>query len=175
MNFITAIQDLIFIVWLSGAELTRLRARRSELQKCVALFGSQIEVAAVNGRLLLVNEFASLPKSRFGVPLTTSWGFHLTRCFGKLKDTLLSLISFHGYWVLLFTNKEMWVSGEGGLKSSVTGCTDGHIAQDHAENSFRFSSILHISREIIFIAILSLYENGEINRVREKDGVFAGN
>lgn len=58
----------------------------------------------------------------------------------------------------------MRVSGEGRLKSSGTGCTDGHIAQDHAENSFRFLSILHILREIIFITILSLYENGEINQ-----------
>lgn len=69
----------------------------------------------------------------------------------------------------------MRVSGEGGLKSSGTGCTDGDIAQDLAKNSLWFSSILHILREIIFIVIFSLHENGEINRVREKDGVFAGN
>lgn len=49
------------------------------------------------------------------------------------------------------------------------------IAQDLAKNSLWFSSILHILREIIFIVIFSLHETGEINRVREKDGVFAGN
>lgn len=74
----------------------------SKSQKCVALFGSQIEVAAVNRPFSLVNEFAKVPS---WVASTTSWGFRLTRCFGKLEDTLLSLISFHGYWVPLFTNK----------------------------------------------------------------------
>lgn len=74
----------------------------SKSQKCVALFGSQIEVAAVNRPFSLVNEFAEVPS---WVASTTSWGFRLTRCFGKLEDTLLSLISFHGYWVPLFTNK----------------------------------------------------------------------
>lgn len=46
--------------------LKKLGARRSELQKYVALFGLQIEVAAVNRSLSLANEFASLPKSRLG-------------------------------------------------------------------------------------------------------------
>jgi len=78
--------------------------RDSKSQKCITLFGSQIEVAAVNRPFSLVNEFAKVPS---WVASTTSWGFRLTRCFGKLEDTLLSLISFHGYWVPLFTNKRM--------------------------------------------------------------------
>lgn len=100
----TEARNLIFILQLSGVKLIRLKAQGLEITKM-----HHVVWFANRGRRgqqapSLVNEFAKVPS---WVASTTSWGFCLTRCFGKLEDTLLSLISFHGYWVPLFTNKRM--------------------------------------------------------------------